>query len=135
MHSVFWLHRLSPGNSSQQCPLLPCSTAPLLAGWCLSHNQLWSSLKGYPSRPHHSWAALPNRRLKTVCLQTHLQSPNSQLTNCLTRLDSSQSSLRCLAVAPNGRRSSASRLTSSQTSDHLTPTSDCWLQLVLSFCC
>jgi hypothetical protein len=44
-----------------------------------------------------SWqTALINCRLKTVCLQTHSQSPNSKLTNCLTRLDSSQSSLALL---------------------------------------
>jgi hypothetical protein len=37
----------------------------------------------------------------------------------------------CLVMASNSGYSSASGLTSSQAGDHLTPTSDCWLQLVL----
>jgi hypothetical protein len=71
-HTILW-HTLSllchhwvlPGNRSQQCPLLPCSTAPILAGWRRCHEPLYSLLSR--AIPHASRTALPNRRLKLYC--------------------------------------------------------------------
>jgi hypothetical protein len=75
----------------------------------ISQLTLQSSLKGYSSRPYGSWTALPNRRLKTVCLQTIDNIPAadpltvSELTNCLTRINSSQPSLALLGSGSRRR--------------------------------
>jgi hypothetical protein len=129
LFSLPCLHRLSPGNGSELCPLLPCSTAPVLTGWRLSYNQLYS----FPSKaiPHaltahrlHSLTAYS--RLSTRRPTHSLRSPNSLTLNSrLTTLHSLHS--RCLSAAPSGGRFSASGLTSSQARDHRTPPSDLWL--------
>jgi hypothetical protein len=64
----------------------------VLAVWRLSLSSLYSLLSR--AIPHvlntHELHSLTTD--STVCLQTHSQSPSSELTNCLPRLDSSQSS-------------------------------------------
>jgi hypothetical protein len=98
--------------------------------WWMPISQLTlQSSKGYPSCPYESWTALPNCLLKTVCLQAHSQSLNS-LTNCLTWLESSQSSLALLGSSSWQWTFHFFWFMSSQAGDHLTLTSACWLRLL-----